>query len=153
MSISKLFFLSFIAFAVSACSHNTFLVHNGNMPPAEKIAQIKAGQSQQQVAAILGSPSSVTSFDPETWLYMSSTLKKVAFFAPKEVNREILAVHFDKNGIVTEVADYDETNGREIIIDKTVTPTAGHQIGFFKKYFGGVGAFLPISPSATQDNL
>lgn len=153
MSIRKLVLLSFISVTIAACSSDVFLVHNGNMPSAEKISQISAGQSKAQVAQVLGSPSSVTSFDGNTWIYMSSTLKKVAFFKPQEVNREILAISFNDNNQVVKIAELDETDGRNIKVDTEVTPTPGQKIGFFRKYFGGVGAYMPIAPTSSGDNL
>ena len=151
MSIRKLVLLSFISLSLGACSSDIFLTHNGNMPSQEKIAQVKAGQSRAEVQQILGSPSSVTSFDGNTWIYMSSTLKKVAFFEPQEVNRDVLAITFDNQNKVEKITTYDKADGRDIAIDQTATPTPGHKIGFFRKYFGGVGAYMPISPSSTSN--
>ena len=97
MSIHKMFFLSLLLMTISGCANDTFLVHNGNMPSSEKTSEIKQGQTMSEVESVLGSPSAVTSFDGKTWIYMSSTLKKVAFFKPKEINREILAISFNDN--------------------------------------------------------
>ena len=153
MSIHKMFFLSLLLMPTSGCANDTFLVHNGNMPSSEKTSEIKQGQTMSEVESVLGSPSAVTSFDGKTWIYMSSTLKKVAFFKPKEINREILAISFNDNGKVSEIQNYDLQDGRQISIDQTETPIAGSRVGFFRKYFGGVGAYLPIAPSGAEDNL
>jgi len=146
MSRYKIFLCLFLFF-VSACSSDVFLMHTGNMPSDEKIEQVKTGQTQDTVRDILGSPSSVSSLDDNEWIYMSSTLKKVAFFTPKVVNRDVLAIRFDKNGKVSQVVRLDENNGAKIRPDKEETSSEGHNIGFFKKYFGGVGTFSPIAPS------
>ena len=134
-------------FFLSACSSDVFLVHTGNMPPEEKIEKVKVGQTQSQVEEILGSPSAVSTLDSNEWIYMSSTLKKVAFFKPKIMDRNILAIRFDKNGTVTDIAKLDKESGRQISIDTDKTESEGHKIGFFKKYFGGVGTYMPIGPS------
>lgn len=153
MSIRNLFLLSFIVLTISSCSSDVFLVHNGNMPADDKVALISKGQSREQVEEILGSPSSITSFDGDTWIYMSSTLKKVAFFKPEEVDREVLAIKFNQQGKVEEISDFDRDCGRQVAIDDTETPTEGHKIGFFRKYFGGVGAYMPIAPSGGSGNM
>ena len=78
----------------SACSSDLFITHNGNMPSNERIAQIRVGQSKSEILNILGSPSSVVSLDRNQWIYMSSDIKRVAFFAPKEVDRDVLTIQF-----------------------------------------------------------
>ena len=153
MSISKLFFLSLFVFGLVGCSGDIFLVHNGNMPSSEKISQIRKGQNKAEVESVLGSPSAVTSFDNRTWIYMSSTLKKVALFKPEEMKRDVLAITFNDDGKVATIKNYDLEDGRQINVDTTATPTAGTQLGFFRKYFGGVGAYLPIAPSNSGDSL
>lgn len=153
MSIHKMFFLSMLALAASGCSADTFLVHNGNMPSADKVSMVKQGQTKNEVESILGSPSAVTSFDEKTWIYMSSTLEKIAFFTPQEKDREILTITFNAEGKVAEIKNYDLSSGKNISIDTAKTPVSGTKVGFFRRYFGGVGAYLPIAPSGYDDRL
>lgn len=152
MSIRKLGLLGFIMF-VSACSSDVFLVHNGNMPATDKINQISKGQTRAEVEQVLGAPSAVTSFGGNTWIYMSSTLKKVAFLKPEETERNVLAITFNNAGTVSNIQSYNKADGKDVLIDKTETPTVGHDIGFFRKYFGGVGAYMPIAPSDSGNKL
>ncbi|MBO4294039.1 MAG: outer membrane protein assembly factor BamE [Alphaproteobacteria bacterium] len=146
MSRYKLF-LSALFLFLSACSSDVFLVHTGNMPSDDKIAQVKVGQTQDDVRQILGSPSAVTALDENEWLYMSSTLKKVAFCTPKIVDRDVLAIRFDKKGQVEKISRLNKDDGHEIKPDSDQTSSGGHNPGFFKKYFGGVGTYMPIGPS------
>ena len=152
MSILKSGLLGFIML-LGACSSDVFLVHNGNMPSNDKVNQVAKGQTRAEVEQILGAPSAVTSFDANTWIYMSSTLKKVAFFEPEETKRDVLAITFNDKGVVSAIKTYNKEDGKNIAIDKTETPTVGHNIGFFRKYFGGVGAYMPIAPSDSGDKL
>ena len=148
MSIRNLYFLIFMTILGTACSSDVFLVHNGNMPSPEKVAQISEGQTFEQVEEILGSPSLVSTFDSNTWIYMSSTLKKVAFCKPEEINRNVLTITFNQKGVVSKISTYDKANGEELQIDEDETLVKGNKVGFFRKYFGGVGAYMPISPSS-----
>ncbi len=152
MSICKSGLLGFIML-LSACSSDIFLVHNGNMPANDKVNQVAKGQTRAEVEQILGAPSAVTSFDANTWIYMSSTLKKVAFFKPEETKRDVLTITFNDNGVVSSIKTYNKADGKDIAIDQTETPTVGHDIGFFRKYFGGVGAYMPIAPTDSGDKL
>jgi len=150
MSRYNLFFLGLLLCAVSACSSDVFLVHNGNMPAPEKIAKLEKGQTKQTVAELLGSPSSIASFDDNTWIYMSSTVRKFAFLDPKVLQRNILTIEFDNKGKVRNFAEIDESQGRKVGIDQDETEIQTQDVGFFKKYFGGVGAYMPIAPTKEE---
>lgn len=130
----------------SACSSDLFITHNGNMPSNERIAQIRVGQSKSEILNILGSPSSVVSLDRNQWIYMSSDIKRVAFFAPKEVDRDVLTIQFNDQGKVSEIERLTKKDGKEIKVSTNKTETLGHNPGFFRKYFGGVGQYMPSPP-------
>ena len=151
--INKLSFLSLVMAAfLSACSSDMFLTHNGNMPSNERIAQIKVGDSKEQVVRTLGAPSSVVSLDKNTWIYMSSSIKRVAFMEPEEVSRDILTIQFNKDGTVQNIRRLTKANGKEIAVNNDATKSQGHEQGFFEKYFGGVGGYSPF-PVVNPDNL
>lgn len=139
---------SFIILLVSGCStqksNEWFVNHNGNMPTGERINHIKVGDSKENVRQVLGSPSVVVSFDKNTWLYMSSDIKKVAFFEPEEVDRDVLAIRFDDGGKITEIDRLTKADGQEVKIVSEITPSYGERLGFFRKYFGGVGQYNPF---------
>ncbi len=150
MSISKIFLLSaFLTIFSSACSSDTFITHNGNMPSNERISKIREGQSKAEVQNILGAPSSIVSLDQNTWIYMSSDIKRVAFFAPEEVERDVLTIRFNNQNRVNSIERLTKKNGKEIVVCEDKTETLGHNPGFFKKYFGGVGQYMPFP---TNDN-
>lgn len=140
------FSLLFISF-LSACSSDVFLVHNGNMPADDKIAQVSKGQSRDEVLEILGSPSAVSTLNANEWLYMSSTVRRVAFLKPKILERDVLTISFDESGQVNKITKLDKEAGQSLKIDKDETTSKEHDLGFFKRYFGGVGQYMPIGPS------
>lgn len=145
MSISKVFLLNaFLIMLSTACSNDMFITHNGNMPSNERIGQIQTGQSKATVQSILGAPSNVVSLDRNTWIYMSSDIKKVAFFAPKEVERDVLTIRFNNQNKVESIERLSKKNGKEVTICEDKTETVGHNPGFFRKYFGGVGQYMPF---------
>lgn len=143
MSINKVFLLSMIAM-LSACSSDVFITHTGNMPSEEKISMVFNGQTKNDVLEVLGSPSNVVSLDKDTWIYMSSEIKQVAFFAPKEVNRELLVIKFDTENRVASIEKLNKKHGEKVEITEEQTPNQEQEQGFFRKYFGGVGQYLPF---------
>ena len=143
MSTVKFLFLCGVSFALTACSaaktDEWFVSHSGNMPSEERIAMVAKGDSQDKVLKVLGAPSSVVTFDKNTWIYMSSDIKKVAFFAPEEIDRDILKIHFSQDGRVVAITRLDKA--------------PGENPGFFRKYFGGVGQYNPLGGMNSQNRL
>ena len=153
MSINKALFLSLAAFSLStACSSDLFITHNGNMPTNERIEQVKVGQSKYQVKSILGAPSSDVSLDRNTWIYMSSDIKRVAFMEPEEVDRDVLTIKFDNKDTVAEITRMTKKDGKEIQVSEEKTEAMGSDQGFFEKFFGGVGQYMPF-PSGNTNRL
>lgn len=141
----------FAILTLTACSSDIFISHCGNMPTEERIAQLKKGQTKDEVLDLLGTPSSIVSLDRNTWLYMSSEIKKVAFFAPEELDRDLLTIHFNEYNQVADFERLNKNNGREIAINENQTQTYGNQPGFFEKYFGGVGQFMPFGKASSSE--
>ena len=80
---------------LSACSTDIFNQTEGNMPSKSDILEIKQGMSQDDVRNLLGSPSAISSLDHRTWIYMNSTMKRMAFYEPEELERNIVAIEFN----------------------------------------------------------
>lgn len=148
MSRRNLIFL--LAIICSACSSDLFLVHSGNIPSEERISQIRNGQTKQDVMNILGAPSLTTGLSDDHWIYMASTVKKVAFFKPEEIDRKVLAITFENNKI-SKVEEKTLTDANNISIDEEVTESSERQQGFFRKYFGGVGSYTPFGGSNNKE--
>lgn len=144
MSSNKTFFLSFMLFLVSACSSDTFISHNGNMPSDDKISEIKVGNTQDFVLQTLGSPSSVVALDKDTWIYMSSEIKQIAFMKPEEISRQVLTIKFDNTQKVAQIERLGKANGTELLVNPEQTANVEQEQGFFRKYFGGVGQYSPF---------
>ena len=106
------------------------------MPTNDRISQLKPGQSKEEVLSLLGAPSSVVSLDKNTWIYMSSEVKQVAFFKPTEIDRDVLTIKFDKYDQVADIDRLNKKNGTEVAVSTDATQTLGQEPGFFEKYFG-----------------
>lgn len=137
---------------LGACSTDYFNQTEGNMPSKDDILAIKQGMSQSDVRKIMGSPSAVSSLDHKTWIYMNSTMKRMAFFAPEELERNIVAVEFNLDGKVERVIQIDKESGREIAFCTDETPVMGTEETFMEKYFGGVG-YMPMQPTKESNGL
>jgi len=139
MSIRNLLFLSAILI-LPACSSDLFLTHNGNMPEESYLKQLHVGQTKEEVYQTLGAPSLVTGLSDDHWLYMESTVRRVAFMKPTELDRNVIAVTFANNK-VSKIDKRTLDDANNISIDSDETKPTDRELGFFRKYFGGVGQY------------
>ena len=151
MSIRNIVFSTLLTvLLVSGCSTDYFNQTDGNMPAKADILALKKGMTQDEVRHLMGSPSAISSLDHRTWIYLNSTVKRLAFLKPEELERNVIAIEFNLDGKVEKVLQLSKENGQDITIVSDETPVMGSKEGFFKKYFGGVGQYMPMQ--ATKEN-
>tara|TARA_B100000678_G_scaffold291409_1_gene308173 strand:+ start:27585 stop:28049 length:465 start_codon:yes stop_codon:yes gene_type:complete len=127
------------ALVLSACA-TASRDYQGYVADEVQPSDIKPGEdTRSTVLATLGSPSTAGLFGEETWIYMSATRERFAFYHPRVVSREITAIRFNAEDVVEEVLQYDETDGRIIQYASRETPTRGRQLGLLEQIFGNVG--------------
>ena len=84
---------------------------------------------------------------------MSSEIERIAFLAPKEVSRDILTIKFNEQNEVIDIDRMSEKDGKQVAINEDKTETLGQQQGFFKRFFGGVGQYMPFPGGSRGQNL
>lgn len=152
MSTSKMFFSAAVLILLSGCASDFFNQTEGNMPAKEDIMAVHRGMDQDEVRKLMGSPSVVSSLDHRTWIYMNSTMKRMAFFKPEELERNVVAIEFNHDGKVEKIVQLTKENGRDISIATDETPVMGTEQSFMEKYFGGVG-YMPVQPTKENNGL
>lgn len=116
--------------------------NRGNLPHPEDLAKIVAGQTtRDEVQQLLGSPSSSLNYGNESWQYISQRLESVAFFKPDLLERKVVAIDFDAQGVVTRVVIKGLEDGQDIVIVDRETPTAGKELTILEQLMGNVGRF------------
>jgi len=139
MSIRNLLFL-FALLVTPACSSDLFLDHNGNMPEENYLKHLHVGQTKEEVYQTLGAPSLVAGLSDNHWIYMESTIRRIAFMKPTELDRNVIAITFADNK-VSKIDKRTLADANNISIDSDETKPADRELGFFRKYFGGVGQY------------
>lgn len=126
--------------ALGGCSPR--LDVRGNVPDEEEVLEIQPGYfSREQVAELLGSPSTVGTFDENTWYYVGARTETTAFFDPDIVDQQVLMVKFDDGGMVQNMKLYGLEDGRIVTPVEDVTPTHGREMTVLQQIFGNLGRF------------
>jgi outer membrane protein assembly factor BamE (lipoprotein component of BamABCDE complex) len=126
--------------ALLGCSpmHNS----HGFIPDQELVDKLRPGvHDRDSVTALFGSPATVADFNGETWLYVKRESEQIAFFEEKLLNQDVLAVHFDKDGLLTDIRRYSMADGKILALVERKTPTRGREITVIEQLFGNIGRF------------
>jgi outer membrane protein assembly factor BamE (lipoprotein component of BamABCDE complex) len=114
----------------------------GNLPEPDKLSQILPGTTDKAtVTQLLGSPSSVSVFDANTWYYISQKTKAIAFFTPEVLDQQVVAIDFDDKGVVRDMRRRDLADGEVIIPNPNATPAPGREFSFLEQLIGNFGRF------------
>ncbi len=106
----------------------------------ESVELVPVGSSREQVLLALGSPSTTATFDNEVFYYISQTRRRpVAFMNPKIVDQRILAVYFNEEGRVENIANYGLKDGKIFDFISRTTPTGGKDQNFLGQIISGAG--------------
>jgi len=128
------------AVALAGCAAT--VEQRGNLPPANEIAEIHPGKTtRDEVAKILGTPSSVGVFNDKSWYYVSRRTKQFAFFDPAVLDQEVFIVDFNDKGVVKAVDHKTLQDGQEVEPVARATPAPGRELSFVEQLIGNLGKF------------
>jgi outer membrane protein assembly factor BamE (lipoprotein component of BamABCDE complex) len=100
--------------------------------------QVQPGMNKEQVQQVLGSPDTKSAIGGDAYYYISTTQKTVAFLKPREIDRQVVAVYFDRNQTVEQVAHYGLKDGIVVNYYKGETPARGKDLTFLEQIFGNL---------------
>jgi len=103
---------------------------------------VKPGtDNKATVRGRLGSPSAVSSFDPNVWIYMNQVKETVAFMRPVVTRRDITVIDFDKETEAVKTVDnLTLADGKVIAFNGRETPTRGRELTVIEQLIGSIGA-------------
>lgn len=129
-----------LAAGLSACGNTAQL--RGYTPDPEDVAAIQPGvHSRQDIVDLLGSPSTVSTFQDRKWYYIGQTTEEIAFMKPSVIDRNVLVVTFDETGLVEDTNNYTLADAQEIDPVERETPTEGRDLTLLQQLFGNIGRF------------
>ncbi len=129
-----------LAAALSGCSSRVAV--RGNLPEPEQVVDVLPGESDRSdVQRILGSPSTLSTFQDDIWYYIGERTEQVAFFRPDVVERSVLVVKFNDAGRVSDTKLFTVEDGQEVAMVDRTTPTEGNELTIWQQLIGNIGRF------------
>ncbi len=127
-----------MAMVAAGCA--PIVTNHGYAPNAEQLAQIQPGiDSVDTVGQKIGRPSTGGLVQSRAWYYVTSRFETETYKAPKLVDRRVVAITFDPEGVVETVDLYGLEDGRVINLVTKTTPTYGRRLGIIEQLFGNLG--------------
>ena len=140
MTLRLLLLASAATLILGACEPR--VDQRGHVATPGTIEKLQPGQqTRNDVLTLLGSPSTTATFDDETWYYISQRVETTAFLAPDVKDQTVMALKFDKAGVLKDMNTYTLKDGRAIEMVDRKTPTAGKELTIIEQVFGNVGRF------------
>jgi outer membrane protein assembly factor BamE (lipoprotein component of BamABCDE complex) len=134
------FALAVAAVALAACNNIADL--RGFAPTPGSVDKLEVGtQSREDVQRLVGSPSSVATFNPNVWYYIS---EKQEFWGPSKPwisDQSVIQVTFNETGRVQNIKYYDLKDAQRITMVSRITPTSGKELTVLEQILGNVGKF------------
>ncbi|MEN8837681.1 MAG: outer membrane protein assembly factor BamE [Celeribacter marinus] len=123
---------------LSACVAQTR--NHGYVPSEAELDQVTVGtDTMQTVASAIGRPSAEGVLDATGWYYVRSQFQTLGAFAPKEIDRQVVAISFGANGVVSNVERFGLSDGRVVALSRRVTTANTRGVTFLQQLFGNLG--------------
>ncbi|MFL5338425.1 MAG: outer membrane protein assembly factor BamE [Geminicoccaceae bacterium] len=125
---------------LAACTANVST--HGHVLNPDDLAQIQPGvTNREEVTRLLGSPSTVGTFDQERWFYISQRNEVMSFYKADITKQDVVAIDFDGNGVVSDVHTHGLEMAQAIQPDPNKTRTLGNELTFVQQVLGNIGRF------------
>mgnify|MGYP001794569299 CR=1 FL=1 len=131
-----------LAIAVSACAP-TFRNH-GYAPTDAELQEIIVGvDTRASVEDTIGRPSTSGVLTESAFYYLADRRRHFAFRAPEVVDRQLVAVSFDRAGVVANIERFTLEDGRVVPLSRRVTDSTVQDNTFLRQLLGNIGRFDP----------
>ena len=122
---------------LAGCSPTTRI--HGYMPPEADVSRIRPGvDTTATVQEILGLPAGNGIVRDSAWYYVESTFENFTYHAPRVLDRKVLEVKYNEEGVVTGLTRYGIQDGRIVDLADATTETGGQEMGVLEQLFGNI---------------
>lgn len=124
---------------VTGCAPTS--IYQGFQAVDAKPTDVKVAEdTKATVLSRLGSPTSVSTFDPNVWFYISQVTEYQSFYKPHTIRRDVVAITFNKGDEkVAKIDNLTLKDGRTIAYNNRETPTRGRQLSVLEQLIGTLG--------------
>ena len=125
---------------LAACDNIADL--RGFAPTPGTVDKLEVGtQSREDIQRLIGSPSSVATFNPNVWYYISEKQEYWGPSRPWISEQSVIQITFNESGRVQNIKYFDLKDAQNITMVARITPTSGKELTVLEQILGNVGKF------------
>ncbi len=118
--------------------------NHGYVPPDEDLMQLAPGvDTRATVDDVIGAPSASGMLSEGDYYYVRSRVKHSGMLRPEVIEREVLAISFDPQGVVSNIERFDLRDGTVVPLSRRVTDSTVAGKGFLQQMLGNIGNINP----------
>lgn len=138
--------MSFLGAALALSGCVAQFQNHGYVPLEEDLAEVVVGQdNRESVAEKVGVPSSFGVLNDEGYYYVRTRKRSYGPLAPREIERQVVAISFTSAGVVENVERFGLEDGRVVALERRVTSSPVSNKGFLRQLLGNLGRFNPAA--------
>jgi len=132
----------FALMLVASCG--PIIRNHGYIPAEDDLARLEVGvDTRDTVAAVVGRPSAAGLLNDEGWYYVQSRWRQFGPTAPREIDRQLVAISFNDRGVVENIERFTLEDGRVVPLSRRVTETNIKGVSLIGQLLGNLGVFNP----------
>ncbi len=132
--------LAGMALVVSLTACAATYRNHGYVPTDDELSFVAVGvDTRDTVATAIGVPGTMGLLTEGGWYYVQSRFKHFGPRKPEEVEREVLAISFDKDGVVENIERFGLEDGRVVVLSRRVTDSGIKGVSFLRQLMGNFG--------------
>ncbi len=133
-----------LAAAALAAACTPVVKYQGYMILDDTPATAKVGEdNMNSVRTKFGSPTQISTFEPNIWYYMAQTTDQFGAYRPRLRGRSIIAITFDKQTQkVASVKTFTAEDGRVIAYSGRETATTGRELSIIEQLLSTLGTSM-----------
>lgn len=120
----------------------TLYRNHGYAPTDDQLTEVLVGvDTRATVEDVVGSPTAGGVTNGGDYFYVQSRFRLLGPLEPKEIDREVVAISFDSEGVVSNVERFGLENGNVVALSRRVTQDNVRDTTFIRQLFGSIGRF------------
>jgi outer membrane protein assembly factor BamE (lipoprotein component of BamABCDE complex) len=134
----KIAALGLVVAGLAGCT-SSFRKH-GYVPAQEDLDNVIVGvDTVETVSASVPRPSGRGVLEGGDWFFVESNWRHYGYRPPQEIDREVVAIRFDDDGVVENIERFGLEDGKVIVLSRRVTTNNVDGVSFIGQMFGSFG--------------
>jgi len=117
--------------------------YHGYVPTDAELEAVSVGDSKADVSGVIGKPSTAGLLADSGWYYVRSEFRHLGGLAPRELDRQVVAISFGKNERVSNIERFGLEQGQVVALSRRVTEENVQGITLIGQIFRNFGRLSP----------